>query len=159
MKSGYPSIIIEHGRRVIYFARRKRQYYSRFVMENILQRCLEKEEHVHHIDENKLNDNPENLMVLNIRDHASLHSAGKEFPERRKRKSKKCSRCSEYFDVVLSNFDKVKNCPLHRGNKGRSDKKDKDCPSCGKKIQRRSAFCRSCSQTSSNKGFYETKAS
>ena len=55
--------------------RRKRpQYRSRVIMESILGRKLRRDEHVHHKDGNPLNDEPENLEVLNISDHGSIHS-------------------------------------------------------------------------------------
>lgn len=44
------------------------------IMESILSRYLTKEEVIHHIDENKKNNNPENLMLFrNDNDHKQYH--------------------------------------------------------------------------------------
>ena len=45
----------------------------RVVMENKLGRILLPDEIVHHIDEDKSNNNESNLMVLSVSDHAKLH--------------------------------------------------------------------------------------
>lgn len=50
----------------------------RVLMENKLGRLLESWEIVHHKDENKANDNPENLELLNSSEHARHHRQEKE---------------------------------------------------------------------------------
>lgn len=40
-------------------------------------RWLTSEEHVHHIDENSLNNDPGNLQVVSGKEHGTLHGAGK----------------------------------------------------------------------------------
>jgi hypothetical protein len=54
----------------------------RLVMEKKLGRILEKHEVVHHIDEDKKNNHPDNLMVMSLADHTSLHHKGKPKPKR-----------------------------------------------------------------------------
>lgn len=50
----------------------------RYVAEKKLGRYLGKEEVVHHIDENRINNHPDNLMVFKTQaDHASYHQNGK----------------------------------------------------------------------------------
>jgi len=46
-------------------------------MESHLGRNLRKEEVVHHINENKLDNRIENLQITTYRDHKKLHLAGK----------------------------------------------------------------------------------
>jgi len=48
----------------------------RQIMETHLGRTLTPEEHVHHIDGNKLNNDPTNLVVLMKSDHHKLHGNG-----------------------------------------------------------------------------------
>ena len=46
----------------------------RYIMEQILGRKLTKDEVVHHIDGNKLNNDPSNLQVMSRAEHTRLHS-------------------------------------------------------------------------------------
>lgn len=48
-------------------------YEHRVVAEEFLGRPLRKDEEVHHLDENKTNNHPENLLVLTQSQHQKLH--------------------------------------------------------------------------------------
>lgn len=64
-----------------------RNYAHRHVASEALGRPLTKDEHVHHIDRNKTNNQPENLIVISEPDHNRLHraiEAGRETPEQQR---------------------------------------------------------------------------
>lgn len=47
------------------------------VLEKKLGRRLKPNEHCHHVDQNKTNNNPENLEVVDIREHSKIHTKPK----------------------------------------------------------------------------------
>jgi len=140
-------IYIEHGRRVIYLDNGTRQYYSRYLMEKSLGRKLLKTEHVHHKDENKLNDEIDNYEVLDVKEHTRLHTKGKVFLNRRKRIQKTCINCSKVFEVRPSESNLINcslKCRLENGRGLPFSKKKRPCPFCGKLRGARSKTCRKC---------------
>jgi predicted nucleic acid-binding Zn ribbon protein len=48
-------------------------FVHRLVMESHIERILESKEQIHHLDENKLNNNIENLQILSNSDHHCMH--------------------------------------------------------------------------------------
>jgi hypothetical protein len=50
------------------------RHEHRVVAQNMLGRPLRSDEHVHHLDENKHNNAPENLAVMSAREHLALHA-------------------------------------------------------------------------------------
>ena len=65
----------------------------RIVMENILGRMLNAWEIVHHKDENKKNNEPDNLEVMQIEDHSRHHhKTGRKFVLMR------CPKCKAVFE-------------------------------------------------------------
>jgi endogenous inhibitor of DNA gyrase (YacG/DUF329 family) len=56
-----------------------RVYLHRHLASIKIGRWLSKEDHVHHVDENKLNNSPDNLQVLSNSDHVKIHSRPKKF--------------------------------------------------------------------------------
>jgi hypothetical protein len=56
----------------------KRNYRHRVIAENLLRRELIANEEVHHVDMNRKNNNPSNLIVIESKNHLSLHRAMKK---------------------------------------------------------------------------------
>ena len=79
-KSGF---WIENGYKVLYLEGNKSIKEHIKVMEEFLGRKLNKNECVHHINENKLDNNIENLQLLTRGEHSSLHRK-KEIDEGKK---------------------------------------------------------------------------
>lgn len=53
----------------------------RVIMERLIGRSLRRDEHVHHIDGNGLNNSPKNLKLMPSRQHRMLHNPGIPLPE------------------------------------------------------------------------------
>ena len=77
--TGYSRITTPDGRRI----RR-----HRYVMEQKLGRRLKRSEHVHHIDGDKSNNDPDNLTLTNVRDHRKIHS--KYYRDDKKKECRVC---------------------------------------------------------------------
>lgn len=80
-------------------------YEHRYVVEKMIGRALENNEIVHHKDGDKLNNAPDNLMLMTRNDHSALHEAQRghmkcdarcvDCGERLKsNKQKRCRKCS-----------------------------------------------------------------
>jgi len=52
-------------------------YFSRYLMENKIGRCLEEGEVVHHINNNPLDDKIENLKIMSLGEHTVLHNSSR----------------------------------------------------------------------------------
>jgi hypothetical protein len=76
------------------------------IMEEKLGRSVSKDEQIHHIDENKKNNDPQNLMLLSCSEHAKLH--GKQ--KKKKGKYLKCLVCSCEYYRKPSHASKSKVC-------------------------------------------------
>lgn len=53
----------------------------RMVLQKMLGRAMKREEHAHHKDGDKTNNDPSNLVVVGIREHGALHAAEKKARE------------------------------------------------------------------------------
>lgn len=71
--TGRPGIINKCGYYTIQ-VNNKVKLLHRHIMEEFLNRKLEKDEVVHHVDGNKLNNDIENLELMLSREHHRLHS-------------------------------------------------------------------------------------
>lgn len=68
---------IKDGYKYVMVGKRHYEPEHRVVMERFLGRKLKSQEHVHHEDENKLNNSPSNLRVLSRSEHMRIHRTGK----------------------------------------------------------------------------------
>lgn len=86
-------------------------FEHRYVMEKHLGRALTKNEHIHHIDFNKLNNNISNLMLLTNREHTRLHHLIKEYQLFNGVDSyRKCIDCGEELSYKEHSKSKVLRC-------------------------------------------------
>lgn len=60
--------------------------YHRALMEEHVGRTLDYDEMVHHVNENKLDNDIDNLRVMSRADHSRLHQLGRKMPEEGVRK-------------------------------------------------------------------------
>jgi len=68
---------IKDGYRYIHVGHRHYEPEHRVVMERFLGRKLSPEEHIHHIDEDTLNNSPSNLQLVTASEHLKIHVQGR----------------------------------------------------------------------------------
>ena len=86
----------KNGRIQVSFQGEKRRYRNRVVVENIIGRLLKRTEVVHHIDENKKNDNAKNLFIFR---HLSAHKRWHDFLRRHSLKGLLVSNIQQYVSI------------------------------------------------------------
>lgn len=86
-------------------------YYHRHVAFLKLGRWLTKKDDVHHIDKNKLNNNPDNLKILSRFEHAKLHA-----PKSIRIKII-CPQCNKGFYILKSKKEKRTHCSIECNRK------------------------------------------
>lgn len=84
----------------------KRIDMQRYVMEQILGRKLTSDEIVHHIDGNKLNNDPANLQIMTRAEHARLHMREGDLSTLTRTSEEKSKIVSEAWDRGC--YDKLK---------------------------------------------------
>lgn len=93
-----------------YDANGQRSYYPehRYIIEQIIGRKLLKNEHVHHIDKNRSNNNINNLLLLSASEHQKIH-------HRKTSLSVQCCNCGKIIIKNLYVLSKFKNvyCSKH----------------------------------------------
>jgi hypothetical protein len=104
----------------------------RAVMERMIKHPLGREDHVHHINEDKLDNAPGNLLVLDATEHGRLHHAvyprtktcevcGVEFtPHKTKRKRQRT--CGGYCARVLANRTRKASSPSDSASSSAADR-------------------------------------
>ena len=98
-------IIIRDGYRIISTGEGQKREH-RIIVEQVIGRELSPDEIVHHIDGNRANNNPDNLMIFpNHRTHAEHHAALRA--EEQKDKGKFCRKCGKIR--LLSEFYRKNN--------------------------------------------------
>jgi hypothetical protein len=109
----------------------------RYVMEQKLGRKLARNEHVHHKDENTLNNDPDNLELVTPREHLLHHNPGR----RPVKPYKQCERCGAYIPQSDGKRYCSEKCRFYATHVTRT------CRVCGKKfITYRSIKTKTCSR-------------
>jgi hypothetical protein len=75
-------------------------YYHRYIASVKVGHWLSPEEHVHHIDGNKLNNDPDNLMILDHYEHGVME----QYRERENTELKRCIICGRIISINSNNF-------------------------------------------------------
>lgn len=82
-------------------------YYHRHLASLSMGRWLETRDHVHHRDENKLNNTVSNLQVLTASEHAKIHNPTTEFgPDSRCLEEYVCINCGNIFHPLYASIVK-----------------------------------------------------
>ena len=109
---------------------------------------------VHHIDQNKDNNDINNLVLLSVAEHRKLHADGQK--ENKSLVAAKCTYCGKMFETKKSysanqnSFCSGKCKAAHRRTTG-IDNEERECVSCGKRFvinkyykQQKCENCRNC---------------
>lgn len=121
-------------------------------------KVLNPELDVHHIDENKLNNNKDNLLILTKQEHALIHQTKKH---ENNCATKICLNCGCSFEVIKARSDTAKFCCDNCRKEFRNNKLVISvCPICKKefshsKNQNRRCCSVECSNKFLNRGMVE----
>lgn len=101
-------ILSKHTRTRLIWRDGKKVRAHRWIMEQHLNRKLEKWEDVHHINRNPLDNRLENLIVMGRKEHSALHAEEKQkYPN-----EKKCILCNAQFIVNPRKRKRNKCCSI-----------------------------------------------
>lgn len=117
----------------------------RYVMEQKIGRALKRHELVHHIDDDSLNNDIENLQIVTAGEHNAIHNPG-----RYKYKPKvECKYCGEYMPYSIGNIYCSARCKFYATHRTytcahcskrfiayRSDKRKYCSPQCNRDARR-----------------------
>jgi len=92
-------------------------YAHRRIMENIIGRPLEKGEHVHHINGNKLDNRARNLALMDAREHARAHAVKRKWFKAQNNprysgglQKVRCTWCNSEYEVYIHRLQKTRFC-------------------------------------------------
>lgn len=86
-------------------------YYHRHIASLKIGRWLNEDEHVHHIDGNTYNNDPDNLEIMSNSEHTSVHHPGN------KRAIKKCMYCHKEYEQIAQTQKYCSDKCAHLGNR------------------------------------------
>ncbi len=117
----------------------------RMVMETIMGRALRSNEHVHHVDGNKRNNDPSNLLVVTNSQHHALHDVERSAIALSKRIELVCETCGLAYNRPKNRAEESRYCSnacrlvgLHQKSKAFHASRRPDpiiCQQCGESFQ------------------------
>ena len=89
--------------------------YPKYLMEQVLDKKLESDDHIHHIDGNPLNNNIQNLKVMKLKEHKLYHDNHKQNHKEYNDEKMICPICGTEFIWTGDNKkDFIKRAKLNR---------------------------------------------
>lgn len=105
---------------------------------------------IHHVDENKNNNNIENLQLVSRAEHARIHNSDIcRFPKRKFI----CQMCGKEYEATDNGKNKFCSQSCTQKNYAQSHPITKTCPYCGKEFSTRHKKTKYCSSTCASRAY------